>query len=132
MHEAPSAAELVAAVRAFITDTVALQLTGHAAFHARVAANALAIVERELATRKAAEAREAERLRALLPDAPIGADVAALNHALCEAIRCGGVTAATPGLLEHLRLSTIDQLAVDQPTYSGFLAATSADRKDPE
>lgn len=132
MHDAPSAAELVAAVRAFITDTAAPQLAGHAAFHARVAANVLAIVERELATRAAAEAREVERLRALLPDAPADADAGALNHALCEAIRSGDVTAATPGLLEHLRLSTIDQLAVDQPTYSGFLAATSADRKDPE
>jgi hypothetical protein len=66
MHDQPSAAELVNAVRSFIRETARPQLSGHAAFHARVAENALAIVERELASRPRQEAEEAQRLAALL------------------------------------------------------------------
>ena len=66
MHDQPSAAELVNAVRSFIRETARPQLSGHAAFHARVAENALAIVERELASRPRQEAEEAQRLAALV------------------------------------------------------------------
>lgn len=45
----PSASELLEAVREFLVGTVVAETTGAVSFHARVAANALAIVERELA-----------------------------------------------------------------------------------
>ncbi len=45
----PSASELLEAVREFLLNTVVGETTGAVSFHARVAANALAIVERELA-----------------------------------------------------------------------------------
>ena len=45
----PSASELLEAVREFLLGTVVNETTGATSFHARVAANALAIVERELA-----------------------------------------------------------------------------------
>ena len=48
MREQPTAPELIEAVREFITRDLAPTLTGRLAFHARVAANALAIVAREL------------------------------------------------------------------------------------
>jgi hypothetical protein len=44
----PTASELVDAVREFLTDQVMPGTAGQLAFHARVAANALAIVGREL------------------------------------------------------------------------------------
>ena len=64
MHDAPSAKELIEAVKSFIDKTAMVQLTGHAAFHARVASNALATVLRELEQRPEAEARRAELVAA--------------------------------------------------------------------
>jgi aminoglycoside phosphotransferase (APT) family kinase protein len=49
MHGRPTARELLDAVRMFLTEDVMANTTGQLQFHARVAANAVAIVERELA-----------------------------------------------------------------------------------
>jgi hypothetical protein len=48
LHGRPSAAELVAAAAEFLETDVGAATTGQVNFHARVAANALRIVEREL------------------------------------------------------------------------------------
>jgi len=48
-HGRPTARELLDAVRMFLTEDVMANATGQLQFHARVAANAVAIVERELA-----------------------------------------------------------------------------------
>jgi hypothetical protein len=121
MHDAPSAKELIEAVKAFIDKTAAPQLTGHAAFHARVASNALATVLRELEIRPAAEAAEKERLEALL--GTTAGTAAELNQKLCDAIRNGEMDLSTQGLLPHLKSTTIAQLSVDQPGYSGLKSA---------
>ena len=121
MHDAPSAKELIEAVKSFLDKTAMVQLQGHAAFHARVASNALATVLREMEQRPAAEARERDRLQALLKSDE--ADVDKLNRQLCEEIRTKRVDLATPGLLTHLKSTTIDQLSVDQPGYSGLRTA---------
>ncbi len=122
MHDAPSTRELIAAVKAFIDTTASPQLSGHAAFHARVASNALATVLRELDLRPEAEAAEIARLQDLLAD-PSPASAATLNIRLSEAIRSGELTLATPGLLSHLKSTTIAQLSIDQPGYSGLSTA---------
>jgi hypothetical protein len=121
MHDAPSAKELIEAVKSFLDKTAMVQLQGHAAFHARVASNALATVLREMEQRPAAEARERERLQTLLKSDE--ADVGKLNRQLCEEIQAGRVDLGTPGLLTHLKSTTIDQLSVDQPGYSGLRTA---------
>ena len=120
MHDRPSSAQLVAAVRDFLEKVAQPQLSGHSAFHARVAANALAIVERELALGAGQDAAELERLRGLLGrDGPLESQ----NRELCRAIRSGEIGLDTPGLLEHLRATTLAKLAVDQPSYSGYRRA---------
>ena len=48
LHDAPSAAQLVQAVREWLDRDVVSATTGRLKFHARVASNVLAIVEREL------------------------------------------------------------------------------------
>lgn len=121
MHDAPSAKELIEAVKSFIDKTAMVQLSGRAAFHARVASNALATVLRELEQRPEAETAERARLQALL--ASQEQDVARLNRTLCDEIRAGRVDLATPGLLTHLKSTTIAQLSVDQPGYSGLRTA---------
>jgi len=122
MHDAPSTAELVEAVKRFVDDAAAPQLTGHAAFHARVASNVLATILRELEQRPSAEADEKARLIALLgaaPDTPLDT----LNRILCERIQAGSMDLSTDGLLDHLKTTTIAQLSVDQPRYSGLALA---------
>jgi Domain of unknown function (DUF6285) len=122
MHDAPSNGELVAAVKHFLDTVAAPQLTGHAAFHARVASNALATVMRDLERRPSADAAAAIRLQNLIGPQP-GASLDQMNVQLCAAVRDGRIGLTTPGLLAHLKLTTIDQLTVDQPNYSGLATA---------
>ena len=128
MYDRPEIGELVAAVREFLERRALPELEGHTAFHARVAANALAIVERHLLLGPEAEAAELQRLRALL-----GRDgsLADLNRELCARIRSGAMGLATPGLTEHLRATTLAKLAVDQPRYAGYLRALGAPDRRP-
>jgi hypothetical protein len=125
MHDAPSTAELVEAVKRFIDDTASPQLKGHAAFHARVASNVLSTILRELEQRPDAETIEKAGLLALLGSDP-ETSLEDLNHELCTRIRTGAMDLSTDGLLEHLKTTTIAQLSIDQPRYSGLALALQA------
>lgn len=122
MHDQPSISELVQAVKSFIDETAAPELKGHAAFHARVASNALATVLRDLEQRPSAETAERAGLIALL-GASEDQSIEALNRELSERIQSGDMTASTPGLLEHLKRTTMAQVEIDQPRYSGLKTA---------
>jgi len=122
MHDQPSIAELVQAVKNFIDESAAPNLTGHAAFHARVASNALATVLRDIDQRPQSEAAERARLLALL-HARDDTDIEALNADLSARIRSNEFTAETEGLLAHLKATTMDQVEIDQPRYSGLKTA---------
>lgn len=124
MHDQPSVSELVQAVKNFIDETASPNLKGHAAFHARVASNALATVLRDLDQRPVQETAEAARLIALL-GADEGTELGALNRMLSEQIRSGDLTPETPGLFEHLKVTTMAQVEIDQPRYSGLKTAKS-------
>ncbi len=121
MYDPPDLGELVTAVREFLEEQAMPQLEGRTAFHARVAANALAIVERQLSLGPAAEAAEQERLASLL-----GAEgsLEELTRELCRRIRSGELGRDDDELLAHLRRTTLDKLAVDQPRYSAYRRAT--------
>jgi len=117
MMDQPSILELVTAVRDFIEQRAMPELEGHTAFHARVAANALSIVKRELETGGPSGEAERKRLRALLHQ---DGSLMELNRELCRRIREGGLDLDSPGLAEHLTLTTRDKVAIDQPNYSGL------------
>ena len=122
MHNQPSVAELVQAVKNFIDETAAPNLEGHAAFHARVASNTLATVLRDLEARLKNETDETARLLTLLGD-DTGASLDDMNRQLSANIQSGEMDITTPGLLAHLKATTIAQIEVDQPNYSGLKAA---------
>jgi len=107
-------------VRSFIQDQAIPRLEGRAAFHGRIAVNALAIVERGLELGPAQDAAERERLEALLGRT---GSLEELNRELCRRIRAGEVNLDTPGLTEHLRQTTLAKLAVDQPRYAAYRRA---------
>ncbi|HEX2889361.1 DUF6285 domain-containing protein [Vineibacter terrae] len=125
MQDQPSAIEILAAVADFLRQHAMPQLQGHTAFHARVAANALDIVRRELEIAPQANAEEHQRLRALL-----GADgsLEALNEKLCEQLENGALTVDNPDLVAHLRQTTMTKLAIDQPAYSAYRRALAEDK----
>jgi hypothetical protein len=123
MMDQPSALELVTAVKEFIEKHAMPQLTGHTAFHARVAANALGIVARELEFGPKANQDELARLETMLG---MKGSLDELNRELCRRIRTGDIGMMTPSIGEHMRATTINKVAIDQPSYSGFKAATKA------
>lgn len=117
MQDRPDTAELLEAVAAFLREQVVPATEGQVAFHARVAANTLDIVRREVLLSPVAQASELMRLHALLgPGTP--ADLAEANRLLCTRIAAGELDPATPGLIDHLRQTTRDKLAIDQPGYA--------------
>ncbi|GLR86719.1 hypothetical protein GCM10007857_34300 [Bradyrhizobium iriomotense] len=72
---------------------------------------------RQLTLEEGSDAKEVERLRALLG---MDGGVMELNRALAMRIAKGEVDLATPGLAEHLWQTTMDKLAVDQPNYAAY------------
>ncbi len=117
--EMPSVGELVVSVREHLRGDVMGASEGRLRFLARVAANSLDIVHRELQTGAENRACERERLRALLDCED---DLEPLRWRLVEALR-GDMPLDRPGLAEHLRAAVVNQIAIDQPKYSGFRAA---------
>ncbi len=143
----PSARDLVAAVREFIAG---LALEGREGFHAKVAANALAIVEREMG--QGPDAAELDALSPFindrhpgepschpreggdprsLPPVTLGPRLrgddnsGAIRSAICTALRDGTLAPATPGLGDALVTANLARLAVDNPRYSTFLRRTA-------
>jgi hypothetical protein len=125
MMDQPSALELVTAVREFIEKHAMPELQGRTAFHARVAANALAIVARELEQAAPASEDESRRLQALLKQ---DGTLEALNRELCRQIRSGQIAWNDPALAAHLTAATLAKVAIDQPNYSGYLHSPHRDR----
>jgi len=110
----PTAAELVEAVREYLEGNVMERSEGGARFEARVARNALAVVERELLLGHEMATAHAYRLR----DLGITDDAA-----LAAAIRAGDFDDGWEPVASALAASARDQLLVANPSY---LPAASA------
>lgn len=110
MHQRPDTDDLLQAVAIYLREQALPQLPGHAAYLARVAANALDIVRRQLQQAPVADAAELQR----------DGNLAELNALLCQRIAAGDIGLHTPGLAEHLWQTTLDTLAVDQPGYDSY------------
>ncbi|HEY1926078.1 MAG TPA: DUF6285 domain-containing protein [Caulobacteraceae bacterium] len=123
MQDEPRPSEMLAAVATLLRATVMPQLSGHTAFLVRVAANALDLVRRQVELEPAADAAEQARLRRLLTR---DGDLLELNQALCDAIEAGEMTLETPGLTEHLWATTLEKLAIDQPSYAPYQRAVGS------
>jgi hypothetical protein len=124
MQDRPTAIELLDAVRGFVERDVIPALEGTAKFHARVAANVLAIVARELALDDAQLVAEWRRLDGLLDQAPLPADPAARREALrartetlCARIRAGDADAGPfrDAVVAHLAATVREKLAIANP-----------------
>jgi hypothetical protein len=99
-------------------------MDGRTGFLARVAANSLDIVGREMEMGAEARRLEADRLRILL-----GMDCSPgeLRLLLVEGLRDGIIAMDADGLVDHLRNTVVNQVLIDQPTYPGCIAALGFD-----
>jgi aminoglycoside phosphotransferase (APT) family kinase protein len=118
--EMPRLDELVASVRDYLSDDVMPATNGRTRFLARVAGNTLDIVLRDLALGRRHRQRQLERLRALLGDM---GDLEALRWLLVQRLRDNAIALDHPGLAETLREAVVNQVAIDQPNYSGLKRA---------
>ena len=117
MQDEPTPIELTKAVADFLRNDIAPMISGHHAFKLRVAVNALDLVTRQLTLQAGGDEAEAGRLKQLLG---VDGSLHDLNRALAGKIAKGEVDLRTPGLAEHLWQTTMDKLAVDQPTYAAY------------
>ena len=99
------------------------QLSGHAAFHARVAGNVLDILARELALAPGFNAAEQARLENLLGESGSLSD---LNRRLCDKIAAGELDLSDDAVKTHLIKTTMGKLAIDQPRYQGYRTAQAS------
>ncbi len=116
LHDRPTIAELLAAVRAYLDDEVAASADRRARFRALIAANVLGIVERELRA-SAADARfDDDGLRALGYDS---GTVGERRRRLCAEIRAGDYDAPErfAAAFAYAREAVRRKLAVSNPRY---------------
>ena len=118
--EMPRLDELVISVRDFLRGDVMSQTQGRTNFMARVASNSLDIVLRDLLVGDIHRQQEHERLRRLLS---AEGDLESLRWRMVNGLRDGSIALNHPGLAEHLRTTVVNQIAIDQPIYSGFKTA---------
>lgn len=129
MQDRPTYSELLEAVARFLETDVVPALEGPKQFHARVAANVLAIVRRELESEDTQLRAEWARLDVLLQTIQ---DLPAERHALheqlrrrtsdlAERIRRGEADAGPwrTAVIAHLRQTVTDKLAVANPKFLG-------------
>ncbi|MBW2316878.1 MAG: hypothetical protein JRH10_22170 [Deltaproteobacteria bacterium] len=129
MNDRPTSVDLLRTVERFLEEQVVGQLQGPARFHARVAANVVAIVAREIETEDAHSVAEWARLGSLLEDtaeAPTARDarhegLRARNEALVERIRAGDADAGpfAQAVLAHLRATVDEKMEVSKPPRVG-------------
>ncbi|HEY5624893.1 MAG TPA: DUF6285 domain-containing protein [Dehalococcoidia bacterium] len=124
MQDRPTYDELLAAVEHFLDAEIVPNVPGSRGFHARVAANAIRIVRRELAGEEEQLAGEWSGLDAILGAAERPAGRAELrsalserNEALCALIRDGGADddETARQVFEHVQRTVRDKIAVSDP-----------------
>jgi len=107
-HGVPTTAELAAAVRQFLEDEVLPATDGRLRFLARVAANAVAQIEREHLLGPEVQQAHAERLTRL------GVDD---DARLCAALRDGALDDRIDEVLALVRADVVDKLRIANPRH---------------
>jgi hypothetical protein len=118
----PRADELLISVRDFLREDVMAETSGRTQFLSRVAGNTLDIILRELALGTTHRDNELTRLQQLFAS---DEELSALRWRLVNALREGSMSLENEELIAHLRTTVVNQIAIDQPKYTGFKTAAS-------
>jgi len=116
----PRAEELLRSVSDFLRNEVSNETQGRSQFLARVAANSLDIVAREQTLAPQHTQAEQQRLEQLLGQRDT---LGNLRWQLVRQLRDGVLSLSDPDLITHLRETVVNQVAIDQPRYSGYITA---------
>jgi hypothetical protein len=117
MLDQPHGTDIIDAVSRLLRDTLMPRLPPDAVFQARVAANALDLVAREIRFGESVEREALERLQALLKR---NDSLLELERELSLRIRNGELDLQSEGLAEHLWQTTLAKMKIDQPNYAGY------------
>ncbi len=109
----PSTEQLVLSVKQFLETDVIPKLEHRTAFHARIAANVLAIIARDIAG--APDTVERDILSRLL-----GQETDEAADKLCQKIRAGSIDETTPAVIDSLMQIARARVAADNPRYSTY------------
>jgi len=101
-------------------NSVELNGGARAKFEVRLTRAALQLVRRAMELAPTNDAAEHERLSALLVET---GGLEQLNRRLCALIRDGTFALSTPAVAAHLRATTMEKLAIDQPNYASYRRA---------
>ncbi len=125
MNDRPTATELLRAVERFLERDVVPNVDGPRRFHARVAANVVAIVAREIETEEVQLGGEWERLSELLGERRLRPDrreelrdqIRVRTQELVRRIRAGEADGGPwrEAVVSHLRRTVADKLEVARP-----------------
>lgn len=105
--------ELLTALGEWNSEQVQPDLKGHDKFQSRVAGNALGIAKRQTEWGPGFHDAAHGRLAA------IGYD----HGQLCAGLSNGDIAITAPAIWDHLRLSALERLSIDQPKYAGLKVA---------
>ncbi|MGJ8560245.1 MAG: phosphotransferase family protein [Litorimonas sp.] len=105
--------EMITALSEWNDMEITPKATGRDRFQSRIAANLLAQLAREAQMGRDFAFAQRDRLKALRlrPDL------------LCDGLADGSRDWRAPALFDHLRLSVLERLTIDQPTYHGLTTA---------
>jgi hypothetical protein len=117
MLDQPHGADILAAVSRLLRDTLMPRLPPDAVFQARVAANALDLVAREIKFGEIVEREALQRLQTLLNRE---GSLHELENELSLRIRNGELNLQSPGVAEHLWQTTLAKMKIDQPNYASY------------
>lgn len=124
MQDRPTYDELLSAIETFLDKEIVPNTPGSRGFHARVAANAIRIIRRELELRESQLIGEWQGLDDLLGPAQRPATLEALaealrtrNAELCERIRAGEADEGefASGVRDHVTRTVAEKLRVTDP-----------------
>lgn len=124
----PDAATLLQAAADYLEGDVLPTLDGYHRFQTRVTVNALRTVMRELRLAPAQRAEEHARLAALLGHE---GDTVTLEAELAAALVDGTRAPDEPALLDHLRRTLRDALAIHNPKWAAATAAHTPPPRSP-
>jgi len=119
----PTVTELVTSVRDFLREDVMSQTQGRTQFLARVGGNSLDIVLRDLAVGARHRTEELDRLASLLDQS---GSLESQRRTLSRRIRSREIALDSDALKFHLRQTVANQVAIDQPRYSGLRQALAS------
>lgn len=117
MLDRPNGEDILAAVSRLLRETLMPRLPPDVVFQARVAANALDLVAREINSGERVEGEARLRLQQLLNR---DGSLQELETELSTRIRTGQLGLQSPVLMEHLWATTLAKMAIDQPGYAAY------------